>query len=54
MDRLRAIWARWRRARAQRKLQHEERQVGKIEYTGSQGPQDSGYRHGNTGGGGAP
>ncbi len=44
MDRLRAIWARWRRARAQRKHQHEEGQAGKIEYSGSQSPQDSAFR----------
>ena len=50
MDRLRAIWARWRQARAQRKLQPEEGQVGKTEYTESASPQDLHYRRGGDGG----
>jgi hypothetical protein len=59
MDRIRAIWTRWRIRRAERLRQHEERHwhAGQTVYSDSPGdthyhPADKNWRHGASSGGG--
>jgi hypothetical protein len=53
MERLRAIWARWRLARLEKQRQREAGHVGKTEYTLNRSPQDTQLNRGQgTGWGG--
>jgi hypothetical protein len=52
VERLRAIWARWRLARLEKHRQREAGHVGQTVYGDSLSPQDVHFRRGTSGGGG--
>jgi hypothetical protein len=55
MERLRAIWARWRLARLEKQRRHEERHIGRRVYDSESSPRDRAHggagREGEGGGG---